>query len=271
MDKSNSFIIHSLKTNTTIHDAMMEEGLFGEVKPQNILWNEFDLEELGIDFDKLRYSTYKTTSEVGLRGWRTRGEEVKDYTGFSLTKNPFFIGDSPTEWHQTLGNKAAKGTYSAKEIDLGEFRNTYHDTYAFNVVHPNFRWVADKFRCAVLRSRCSYAWSKHMNFPYEGGWHVDERSHIMFRLVIPITVGDNWGVDVDGERYILETGKAYVWNNSIRHRVSPTEVGNDPRINLIFGLAPWFEFSSGMFRKNEIWGEDLQEIISQKKFLRCQV
>ena len=254
--------------NKTISDVMFELGLFGDPREQKIDWNVFDLSDLGIDFERVRETVYKTTVEVGLRGWRTRNAEVTDYTGFSVTRNPNYNGDSPTPWHQTLGDKRTKETYSAKNGNFGSWRNSYYDTFAFNQVHPNFRWLTDKFNGAVLRSRCSYAWSKEMNFPYTGGWHVDEKPWFMIRFVVPITTGENWRIEFEDGHHHLELGKAYIWDNSIPHRVAPTEVGNDPRINLIIGFCPWFTFSNGVFTKNDVWGKDIQEIVNKKQFLK---
>ena len=262
--------IHDI-TKNTVYDHLLQDGWFGDVRnvSTDIGWNEFLLEDLDIDFDEVKRSVFQTESQVGLKGWRTRGAEVKDYTGFSITTNKNYVGDSPTLWHQTLGDKKTSDTYSASRgsENFESKRNTYYDTYAFNEVHPNFKWLTDKFTGSVLRSRCSYAWSQHMNFPYTGGWHIDEHPWCLLRFVIPITTAPNWWIEFEDNRYNLEVGKGYVWNNRIPHRVAPSHPGNDPRINLIIGFSPWFYFEEGCFLKNEVYGMDLVEMIKEKKFL----
>lgn len=246
---------------------------------------EFTLEELGLpDSATLLEGVKNIEKEVGLQGWVSADNVCKSYKGFSLTYNRDFADKTTSQYHQGWGSRAVKDIFSRKKsgIKTGDQKNTYYDTYGFRHIHPivyeNLKGVFDKINGAVLRSRCAYFFSGELEeFPNDDGWHIDEIQYTMLRLVIPVKSHPEHVMQFKLEdqeilEQHLELDHAYIWDQRAPHRVTTKEVTpqNDPRIHLIFGFSPWFDYDlkSDTFYRNENFGMKLSDLVTNKKFIK---
>lgn len=270
------------------------ESLGGFLNPNenylgNFKFNEFTLDELTLpSYDKILQGIKNIENVAGLKGWSKKTGASREYKGFSLTYNQDFYNKETSVFHQTFGDNNVSDPHSRTKNGLDDFdttKNTYYDTYGFrhihSVVHDNLKDVFDKINGAVLRSRVGYFYSSVIPYPNKMGWHIDEMQHTMLRLVIPVKTTDNYFLEIDGSddygntekaEYTLELGKAYIWNNRIPHRVTARKktYKDDPRIHVIVGFSPWFNYSKeeDCFYPNDNHGMTIEEIINEKRFIK---
>jgi hypothetical protein len=258
---------------------------------QNYTWNEFTLEELGLPDYTVFYNWVKSIeTQVGIEGWRSHnGLRSIQHQGFSLTYNKDFKNAEVSVFHQTLGNDASADFYSSQEnknviegTDYG--LDTYYDTAGFRHVHPvienYFGSVFKKLKGAVMRSRVGYLYSRNFNFDNpKSNWHIDERPWEMIRLTIPVKTtadyvirmhgDDGFGNRISNYEHSLQLGKAYMWNNRIPHQMAPKKISEDPRINIVIGFSPWFDYDpeTDQFVRNTNWGIPISTIVKEKLFI----
>lgn len=82
------------------------------------------------------------------------------------------------------------------------------------------------------------------DFTRDAGWHVDQCSHEMLRVNIPIITNENFVFQMDNElpRHFA-VGKLYWWETAIPHRVYSLTKISDIRLHLVLGFSPWFIYN----------------------------
>lgn len=258
---------------------------------RNFTSYEFTLEELGLpSADELYRAVKRIEKRVGLMGFNVFGGESLSYRGFSLTYNPNYVGSIKSPYHQTMGDKniyGPKDLAENKKINPEMYTgiDSYYDSYGYNQVHSFIKkelsGLFDRLYGAIVRSRVAYLYSNNVDLSREDlFWHRDEPGWEMFRLVIPVKTTDNFKIQIDGKdpvsdaevhsEFTPEIGKVYMWNNHINHRQYPVEnkPQDDPRIYIIIGLSPWFDFVDNEFVPNGNWGFPVDLIVENKLFIR---
>ena len=258
---------------------------------RNFTSYEFSLDELGLPPADVLYNAVKHIEKrIGLQGFSVFGRESISYKGFSLTYNPDYVGSVKSPYHQTMGDRNIYGPKSLTENkqanpDMYVGVNSYYDSYGYNHIHSfikeQFKSLFDRLYGAVVRSRVAYLYSNEVDLAREDlFWHRDEPGWEMLRLVIPVKTSNNFKIQIDGKdpvspaevhtEFIPEIGKAYIWNNHINHRQYPVEnkPQDDPRIYIIIGISPWFDFIDNKFVPNENWGYPIDMIVENNWFIR---
>lgn len=278
--------VKDIPDNKEILVYMSDEEMLFEERNNigNFVFEEFDYP----DYENLLKAVRVIEAEVGIKKWQINNTESPCYAGFSLTYNPDFVGEADI-FHQTMGSKKVIDNFSRNvngATNLKILKNTYYDTYGFRKRHPiieqYFGGLFSKIKGAIVRSRVAYLYSDTMdvNDP-KRGWHIDEKQDTMLRFIVPVKTTDNFILEMDGEdswgnnaSFVkkLELGKAYIWNNRIPHRVHALEhkPEEDPRINVIVGFSPWFDYdeTEDAFLPNENYGKTVEEIVKGRLFLR---
>jgi len=256
---------------------------------EDFTFYEFSLEELSLpDHLEILDSVQKISSEVGLVGWRKEQGESKFYRGFSLTYNPDFFDQEASIYHQTWGSSLLKQSFG-RNIDLGlhgTTKNNYYDTYGFRSFPPlvrlNLGKFLDLFRFSILRSRVAYYYMHGVSPKDTSGWHVDEYPYQLLRINIPLQTSEEYILDIEGvdefgnslsiKNKHLETGKVYIWNTRIPHRVGINKkcLTKQPRIHLVLGVSPYFDYDTDndRFVKNQYFGRNLNDLIKEKSFVK---
>lgn len=252
-------------------------------------FHEFTLEELGLpSADDLLTAVRHIEKDTGIVGWKGTSGNAEHYKGFSLTYNPDYQTldeNKDDKFFQTLGDYSIGNSFSRKGNNITQRKNTYYDTYGFRHVHDliyqPLQNLFNKVNGAILRSRVAYFYSANTPIPNALGWHKDEPQYHMLRLVIPVKTSPNYVLQIHGpddegkmfhmERH-LETGKAFIWNNRIAHRVTGLKQcpEDDPRIHIIVGFSPWLNYDKkrDCFVHNENHGRKILDIINSKNFIR---
>lgn len=252
-------------------------------------FSEFTLEELGLPGpDILLKSILDIEKTVGLQGWAENKRESETYKGFSLTYNPDFIFSNQSIFHQTIGSPLLTQSFSRKtnhgNHDIS--KNTYYDSYGFRKIHPiifsKLGYFLDKFSMPVIRSRVAYQYGFDRGHNKKETWHIDEPPYEVLRINIPLQTSHEHVLDIVGSDYQgnflkitnkhLECGNLYIWNTRISHRVTFKEkcLSKSPRIHLVLGLSPWFDYdeNTDSFVEGKHWGKNIQDIVSKKLFLK---
>lgn len=249
--------------------------------------HEFTTEELGLPSYQDLYTSVKSVeSQIGTQGFMINGKESEGYSGFSLVYNPNYKGANPSLYHQTLGDPnlltaSSQDDNQAAASTIYEGKDSYYDTYGFThrlpIIEDHFGSVFNKIYGAIMRSRVSYLYSSDFRFDNpKQNWHIDEYAWQMIRLIIPVKTTDNFVIRIDGDdgignslktEFSPELGKVYMWNNRIPHQMAPLEVKDDPRIYIIIGFSPWFNFKDGKYVPNENWGFPISTIVENQLFI----
>ena len=255
---------------------------------KNFTKYEFTTEELGFpSYQELYKSVKSAEAEIGTQGFMINGKESTGYGGFSLVYNPNYKGANPSLYHQTLGDPklltASSQEDNTKENSkIYEGPDSYYDTYGFTsrmpIIEKYFGGLFSSLYGAVMRSRVSYLDSKYFNFDNpKQNWHIDEYAWQMIRVIIPVRTSDNFIIRINGDdgigtslqtEFCPELGKVYMWNNRIPHQMAPLEVRDDPRIYIIIGFSPWFNFENGQYVPNENWGFPISTIVENQLFIQ---
>jgi len=248
-------------------------------RQNNFGWYEFTLEELGLpSANKILDGVKSIERKVNLQGWRTKHGVNEAYKGFGLTYNPTFFEKSENIYHQGFGSKLLNQVYGLQK-DSGDFKqlkDTYHDTFGFrkidDVIQKYLGFFLDKFNFHISRSRVAYFFG-HKQTPNENtGWHVDEPTCQLLRVNIPLQTSKEYVIQWNNKTYILETGKAYLWNTRVEHRatiISKPEK-EEPRINVVMGLTPWLNYdkNTDTYTKSKYFGKPIKEIVEEKLFVK---
>lgn len=282
--------ISDVKSDQDILGYIGKQGGFsGDLEKSLIDYTflEIDLEELGLpSADQLLESVKAIENEIGLKGWKTKDNESKNYKGFSLTYNPDFIDSNESIYHQTFGsNKLTQSYGRAKGLgEHNQLKNTYYDSYAFRKIPPiiqkHLGYFLDKFSCHLVRSRVAYL-NMYGELSHDAGWHVDEPPYCLFRINIPLQTSDEYYLKIKGkddynnelDLYTqMKVGKAYFWNTRIPHTVGTDKKTDTPidRIHLVLGFSPWYDYDedNDAYIKSKIYGMPIIDIIKNKRFLK---
>jgi len=256
---------------------------------KNFTLHEFTTEELGFpSYEEIYSSVKRAEAEIGTQGFMINGKESVGYGGFSLVYNPNYKGANPSVYHQTLGDPnlltaASQDENQKANSQIYEGKDSYYDTYGFTsrmpLIEENFGSIFSQIHGAIMRSRVSYLNSSDFNFNNpKQNWHIDEYAWQMIRVIIPVKTSDNFVIRLNGEdgignklenvEFSPELGKVYLWNNRIPHQMAPLEIRDDPRIYLIIGFSPWFNFKDGKYVPNENWGFPISTIVENQLFIQ---
>ena len=256
---------------------------------KNFTHYEFTTEELGFPtYQDLYKSVKEIESEIGTQGFMINGKESEGYGGFSLVYNPDYKGDNTSIYHQTLGDPklitaASQHENKKAQSKIYEGKDSYYDTYGFThrmpIIEKHFGSLFNKIHGAIMRSRVSYLHSKSFRFDNpKQNWHIDEYAWQMIRIIIPVKTSDNFvirmngddslGNSIDNLEFSPELGKVYMWNNRIPHQMAPIDIKDDPRIYIIIGFSPWFNFENNQYVPNENWGYPISTIVENQLFIQ---
>lgn len=274
---------------------VLSDKFFTDQDPQKFLsdftFYEFTLEELGLPGHlEILKAVQEISSQVGLVGWRREQGESKFYKGFSLTYNPNFFDKESSIYHQTWGSNLLKQSFG-RNIDLGlhgTTKNNYYDTYGFRsfppLVKSHLGDFLGLFNFSILRSRVAYYYMQGVSPKDDSGWHVDEYPYQLLRINIPLQTSEEYILDIEGKDEFgnrlsiknkhLETGKVYLWNTRIPHRVGIREkcLTEQPRIHLVLGVSPYFDYDEQQdrFMKNQYFGQNLDQLVRDRSFVRTK-
>ena len=262
-----------------------DKGMFFDKQNNvgNFIFEEFDYPE----YNQLLQSVKKTEEIVTVDSWKMNDRESESYKGFSLTYNPDYTGSNGV-YHQTLGDGRITNNYSRSvgSDNFKSIKNSYWDTYGFRnrhgIIEEQFGNLFSSIEGAIIRSRVAYLYSENVNpDDKKAGWHIDELQHTMLRYIIPVKTTDNFILEMHGDdgfgnsasfTKTLTLGKAYCWNNRIPHRIQVVDKKplEDPRINVIVGFSPWFNYDKehDSFYPNQNYGKTVEEIVKGKLFLK---
>lgn len=281
------------ETSKEIYQELEDRGFLKGINFSSVMkdmdFYEYDLEDLGLPTsDNILNAIKKIEEAVGLQGWENRGKFSEDYKGFSLTYNPNFLDKKKSLYHQTWGSSTLSQNFSRIVDDseqIGFRKNTYYDTYSFRkvpkLIQLNLSNIINRLSMPLLRSRAAYIFHNDQSNNDSVAWHKDEFPYQLLRVNIPITSESCYVLDIDGQdeygnclkihdKY-LEPGKIYIWNTRIPHRIrmKNNPASKDPRIALVLGLCPYFQYDklSDSFAKSDYWGVNINKIASNQLFL----
>jgi hypothetical protein len=280
-------------TQQEIYQELAINGLLAgidfDLVMQDMKFYEYTLADCGLPTaDELLIAVKKIEESVGIQGWENQGAYSNGYKGFSLTYNPDFLDKKKSLYHQTWGSSSLIQNFSRIVDDrenIGLRKNTYYDTYAFRkipkIVQINLYDLLNRLSMPILRSRVAYVFHNNNNQTDSVEWHKDEFPYQLLRINIPLTSEPCYVLDIDGtdehgnhlqiyDKY-LEPGKIYIWNTRIPHRIRIKEQPStkDPRISLVLGLSPYFDYDNSLdsFSKSSCWGVNINNIVVNQLFL----
>lgn len=266
-DVPNSVPVHQYIFEKT--DFLVQTKKFKNCFPQNYLKTniQFDIFQLskdishGIDlygsypfnyFNKKRDDSYLSTS--------------LNYNSQSIDK----VSNNP---HQgTLGSTIGSHKSTDGYINNQLGKNTYNDTLSFVEKTPLAKYESiDAFlnglKRTMIRSRISILMGENKSTQdISYGWHNDELIFLNLRVNIPIQSTDNYFIQIlnnphleqaDISEFNLEVGNAYAYDTYKYHRACSKKIEVKPRINLILGVSPWFDYNHDTkeWISNEFYGE----------------
>jgi hypothetical protein len=215
---------------------------------------------LNFDTERLIDDVKEAIDLYGLHPFSYGGEATSKnvYMSSSLTWNPGAIDRFSEDPHQsTLGSKYHKhgsaSLYSAKVSD----KNSYTDSLSFNQLtpfaqHKSIAELVGTFRRTLVRSRVSsIIGGRSEATRFDFGWHNDELIFINLRVNVPIITSPNYAIQtIVGQsdealniaELELERGFAYAYDTSKNHRPYCKKITTDDRVNMIFGVCPWFDY-----------------------------
>lgn len=233
---------------------------------------------MNYDFEKLKTSVLKGLAQFGQFQFRY-GKEMPSkeglYLSASLTHNPDAYDKISDDPHQaTLGSTVLTFNSAAKYegVSAAKFRNSYHDTFAFNQFTPLARFEElssffSTFKRTLIRSRIStIVANKEETMKFGFNWHNDELIFINLRINIPLQTSPNYVVQIlkeeqsdslQFEEFFMEPGRAYVYDTHKFHRAVCKKIEHFDRIHMICGVSPWFDFdeSTQCWKSNEYYGK----------------
>jgi hypothetical protein len=258
---------------------------------KNFGFYEFSLKELGLPSSNiLLEKVLSIEKKIGIKYWTNKNTTAKNYFGFSLTSNPNYIGEISSPYHQTWGSTQLTQNFSRnREEFINIAKDTYYDTYGFRTVLPiinnHLGDFIKQFSFPLMRSRVAYYNNRYpipVSKELDQSWHKDESPTQLLRINIPLQTHPEHLIDIDGVDDFgnnltvlgkhLEIEKAYIWNTRIPHRiyVKRKVASMLPRIHLVLGLSPWFDYYSDddSFSISATFGENLDTIVKNKMFLK---
>jgi hypothetical protein len=243
-------------------------------------WYEFTLEELNLpSVSKILEGVKTIEKKVHLQSWRTKHFTSNTYKGFGITYNPTFFDKSENIYHQVFGSKLLSQNHSSN-IDAGDhkqMKDTYYDGLGFrkidDVIKKHLGFFLDRFNFHIVRSRVAYLFG-YNQIPYNenDGWHIDEPTCQILRVNIPLQTSEEYVIQFKNKTYVLETGKAYLWNTRLDHRAAFLKIPKtkEPRINIVLGLTPWLNYdkNTDTYNKSKYFGKSIKEIVEEKLFVK---
>lgn len=233
--------------------------------------------ELPFEFDhaQLKTDTFSAIDEIGLFPFSYAGEEaVKDvYMSASLTWNPHARDNVSENPHQaTLGSTSHKyGSASLYGLEKSD-KNSYTDGMSFNRPTPLAQYkkigeLTSSFTRTMVRSRISSLKAGKIEATkFNFGWHNDELIYVNLRINIPVASSPNYAIQLITDEsedtfkiqeFELKERHAYVYDTSKNHRPFCKKLSEEDRINMIFGVSPWFDYDpqNRVWRSNEYYGK----------------
>jgi hypothetical protein len=230
---------------------------------------------LNLDTELLKHDVLEAIDSYGLYpfSYNNRVTEEGVYISSSLTWNPRAIDKISDNPHQsTLGssfhNYGSASLYANRDTE----KNSYTDSLAFTSLTPfaeykSIKDLTSSFKRTLVRSRVSVLIGgdeKATKFNF--GWHNDELIFVNLRVNVPVTTNPFFSIQIiqnsEGESLNIqdiefELGHAYAYDTSKNHRPFCRKVNNFNRINMIYGVSPWFDFVPGenVWISNEYYGE----------------
>jgi hypothetical protein len=230
---------------------------------------------LTFDLDRLRSDVLRASEEIGLFPFSYGGVDTeKDiYMSASLTWNPDSRDNVSTNPHQaTLGSRnhrfGSASLYGAEKSD----KNSYTDGMSFNRHTPlaGFGAIGDltrSFSRTLIRSRISTLKAgRRESMRFDFGWHNDELVFVNLRVNVPVVSSPDYAIQIITEQseetfkveeFSLTPGKAYAYDTSKNHRPFCKKLCAEDRVNMIYGVSPWFDFDpeARTWVSNEYYGE----------------
>lgn len=230
---------------------------------------------LDLDTNQLRVDVLEAIDCFGLYPFSYNNRVTEDgvYISSSLTWNPDAVDKISDNPHQaTLGstyhNYGSASQYANKDTE----KNSYTDSLSFTQRTPfadfkSIKLLTDSFSRTLVRSRVSVLIGKNEQATkFNFGWHNDELIFVNLRVNIPITTNPYFSIQIiqnqDGDSLNIqeinfEIGKAYAYDTSKNHRPFCKQVNSLDRVNMIFGISPWFDYipEEKIWISNEYYGE----------------
>ena len=231
-------------------------------------------------YEGLQDAAYQAIDAHGLHGWLSAEGRHHDhnYQSLSLVYNPDMRDPGVQDVHQaTLGtsfNPISEFFYNSVHRHRS-LKNTYFDSYGFRERTPAAKLGAlgtflDHCGLTLIRSRLSVLIGERgVTADFTDGWHRDEPVFENLRLNIPLTTDRAYRLQIEHEKdkpredsdtmteHFLAPGYAYTFNTNIPHRVYVKEPSDQPRIHLVLGFAPWFDYDAEQdhWRANSHFGK----------------
>jgi hypothetical protein len=195
------------------------------------------------------------------------------YTSVSLNFNSNSIDKVSNNPHQgILGSSIGsyKSINNYKNNLLG--KNTYNDTFSFTerTDCSNYKGLGvflNSLKRSMIRSRISILHGSNSSIQdISYGWHNDELIFLNLRVNVPIQSTENYYIQILNDQVLehsqisefnLKTGQVYAYDTHKYHRACCKKLERTPRINLILGVSPWFDFDkeNNQWISNEFYGD----------------
>jgi len=266
-----SFCLDEIPKKTAIHQFLLENTDF-EDQIQNLpkmsdpfvtIAHKFSIEALVLEARQMLDS--QIFQPHHLKGVPAPNPT---YSSIPVTIDPESV-DAPLGAIDSTGlgsNRFSGGSFADyRPSDM--LRNTYNDPYSMLVISPRFSSgcfgsTLALIQRTLIRSRLSMT---EMNRPLapNAGWHNDEPIFLNFRINIPLITTENNVVqllEVGRRTKVIEVplkiGTAVGYDSHRIHRAFTKNGDTLRRINLILGVAPWFDFnpSARTWSTNEFYG-----------------
>lgn len=230
---------------------------------------------LSLNVEHLKKDVLGAIDQYGLYpfSYNNRVTEEGVYISSSLTWNPLAIDKISDNPHQaTLGSTFHNFSSASLYADRDTEKNSYTDSLSFTSTTPfaNFgeiKNLTESFQRTLVRSRVSVLMGGNKSATrFNFGWHNDELIFINLRVNVPVTTNPDFSIQIiknsDGDELNiqeieLEVGNAYAYDTGKNHRPCCKRVNDLDRINMIYGVSPWFDYipEEKIWISNEFYGE----------------
>lgn len=136
-------------------------------------------------------------------------------------------------------------------------RPDYQDTMLYNQeVVPGLLDNLGPF--STVRSKITQISNKSLDAAFAGqvGWHKDESTYEVLRVLIPLQSDLTYFFQIDNMSPIsLMPGYAYAFDQSKYHRVYSYEPSDLDRVHLVLSFVTWFDKASEGWKPNAFFGQ----------------